>query len=106
MLTDKQRQQTALRQQRFRQRQQEARGVEQASKGLPALPQIATMPGYPRWRAALASAQALVEQVQQEMTAYYEERSEAWQEGEAGAQFLERQEALEALLSQWEEVTL
>lgn len=105
-MTDKQRQQTALRQQRFRQRQQEARRVEQASKSLPALPKIATLPGYPRWRAALSSARMLVEQVQQEMAAYYEERSEAWQEGEAGALFVERQEAVEALLSQWEEVTL
>jgi hypothetical protein len=106
MLTDKQRRPAALRQQRFRQRQQEARRQEQASKGLPALPQIATLPGYPRWRTALASARTLVEQVHEEMTAYYEERSEVWQEGEGGAQFLERQEALEALLSQWEEVTL
>ncbi len=106
MLTDKQRQQTALRQQRFRQRQQEARGVEQASQGLPALPKIATLPGYARWRAALAAARRLVEQVQEEMAVYYEERSEAWQEGGAGALFLERQEAVEALLSQWEEVTL
>jgi hypothetical protein len=89
-----------------KQRQQEARRQEQALKGLPALPQIATLPGYPRWRAALASARTLVEQVQEEMAAYYEERSEVWQEGDGGVQFLERQEALEALLSQWEEVTL
>jgi hypothetical protein len=106
MGTDKQRRQAALRQQRFRQRQQAARRVEQASKGLPPLPPIATLPGYARWRAALAAARVLVETVQEEMTAYYEERSEVWQEGEAGVLFAERQEALEALLSQWEEVTL
>jgi hypothetical protein len=106
MLTDKRRQQAAQRQQRFRQRQQEARRVEQASKGLPALPKIANLPGYARWRAALSSARTLVEQIQQEMADYYEQRSEAWQEGEAGTHFVERQEAVEALLSQWEEVTL
>ena len=106
MLTDKQRQQTAARQQRFRERQQEARRVEQASKGLPSLPKIATLPGYPRWRAALASAQALVTQVQEEMSAYYDARSEAWQEGDVGVQFQERQEAVEAVLSAFEELTL
>jgi hypothetical protein len=106
MLTDKQRQQTALRQQRFRQRQQEARRLEQASQGLPSLPKIATLPGYPRWRAALASAQALVTQVQEEMVAYYDARSDVWQEGDVGAQFLERQEAVEAILSAFEELTL
>lgn len=106
MLTDKQRAQTAARQQRFRQRQQEARRLEQVAKGLPALPVIATLPGYPRWRAALASAQTLVVQVQEEMAAYYDARSEGWQEGEAGALFQERQEAVEAVLSQLEELML
>ena len=106
MLTEKQRAQTALRQQRFRQRQQEARRKEQASKGLPALPTIATLPGYSRWRAALASAQALVGQVQQEMAAYYEDRSDVWQDSDNGALFQERQEAVEAVLSQLEELTL
>lgn len=106
MLTDKQRAQTAARQQRFRERQQEARRREQAAKGLPALPAIATLPGYTRWRAALEAAHALVVVVQEEMAAYYDDRSEVWQEGDAGVLFQERQEEVEALLSQWEELTL
>jgi hypothetical protein len=106
MLTDKQRAQTAARQQRFRQRQQEARRREQAAKGLPALPAIATLPGYNRWRSSLEAAHALVVTVQEEMASYYDARSEVWQEGDAGMLFQERQEAVEALLSQWEEVTL
>lgn len=106
MLTEKQRTQTAARQQRFRERQQEARRNEQAAKGLPPLPAIATLPGHSRWRAALASAQALVAQVQDEMQTYYDDRSEAWQEGDAGTLFQERQEAVEAILNQLDDLTL
>ena len=106
MLTDRQRQQTAARQQRFRQRQRQARQQEQAAKGLPPLPAIPTMPGYARWRAALQAAQALLEQVSQEMEDYYTERSEEWQEGYAGTGFAEQQEALARVLSQLEDVAL
>jgi hypothetical protein len=104
MLSEKQRQQTALRQQRFRERQQEVRRQEQVSKGLPSLPSIPSMPGQARWTAALASATALLEQVSQEMTAYYEARSEGWQESEAGEEFEQRQEAIGEVLSQLEEL--
>ena len=45
-------------------------------------------------------------QVQEEMAAYYDARSDVWQEGDVGAQFLERQEAVEAILSAFEELTL
>jgi hypothetical protein len=105
-MNDKQRQQTALRQQRYRQRQQAARAQEQACKGLPPLPSIPTMPGYGRWQASLCAAQALVEQVVSEMAAYSEERSDAWQESEAAERFRERQEAVEAALSQLEEAVM
>ena len=68
MLTDKQRAQTAARQQRFRERQQALRRQDQAAKGLPKLPAISTIPGQARWRNALVAAQALVEQVADELT--------------------------------------
>ena len=105
-MTPKQRAQTALRQQRFRERQQQARQAELAARGLPTLPAISTLPGYARWRAALRAAHTLVAQVQEEMSAYYEARSDVWQEGEAAERFLERQEAVEAAVSQLEELTL
>ncbi|MCW3054856.1 MAG: hypothetical protein JWN14_4026 [Chthonomonadales bacterium] len=105
MLTEKQREQTAARQQRFRERQQEVRRAEQAAKGLPALPSIVTIPGHPRWQAALLSAQALVTQVQEEMAAYYDARSEAWQQSDSGTEFQERQEAVEAVLAGLTELT-
>ncbi len=104
MLTDKQRAQTAARQQRFRERQAQARRAEQAAKGLPALPAITSMPGQVRWRSALASAHLLIAQVQDEMASYYEERSETWQESDAGEAFVARQEGVEAVLSQLDEL--
>jgi hypothetical protein len=106
MLTQKQREQTALRQQRFRERQEQARREEQRAKGLPALPGIPTLPGHARWRAALVAAQALVEQVAEEMDSYSEERSDTWHDSEAGALFAERQEAIAEVLSRLEELTL
>jgi hypothetical protein len=106
MLNEKQREQTAARQQRYRERQQEARRAEQAAKGLPALPGIPTLPGYARWRAGFAAAQALEEQVCEEMESYYDDRSETWQDSEAGTLFTERQEAIGEVLRQLEELTL
>ena len=106
MLTDKQRAQTALRQQRFRQRQKQARRREQEAKGLPALPAIPSIPGTARWRAALQSAQALVQTIVDEMSEYYDERSESWLESEAAELFQERQQEVEEALSHLESVTL
>ncbi len=106
MLTEKQRTQAAARQQRFRKRQLEARRREQSEKGLPSMPAISTMPGHARWRAALKVAQTLLEQVRDEMENYYDERSESWQEGDAGTLFDEHQQALESTLTQLDEVAL
>ena len=106
MLTDKQRAQTAVRQQRFRERQEQARRREQQEKGLPQMPAITTIPGHARWRAAFVWAHALLTRVHAEMQSYYDARSDAWQEGEAGEQFVERQEAVEAVLSALEDLTL
>jgi hypothetical protein len=63
-------------------------------KGLPALPAIATLPGRARWQASLTAAQALLEQVSQEMQSYFDDRSETWQESERGEQFTEHLEAV------------
>jgi len=106
MLTEKQRAQTAARQQRFRERQQAARLAEQQQKGLPPMPVITTMPSHSRWRALFQSAHALLTQVHTEMQAYCDARSEAWQESDAGARFLDRQEAVEAVLGQLEDLTI
>jgi len=105
-MTEKQRAQTAVRQQRFRERQAQARRAEQVVKGLPALPAIPTMPGQARWRRALAAARLLVEQVDAEMQSYYDDRSETWQESDAGAEFAERQEGVATVLGQLDELAM
>ena len=61
MLTEKQRSQAALRQSRFRKRQQEARRREQREKGLPPMPKITAMPGSARWKATIEAAEALLQ---------------------------------------------
>ncbi len=76
MLTDKQKAQAAARQKRFRRRQQDTRRCEQIEKGLPPMPAIPSMPGTPRWRAAIEAAQAIVIVVLDEMEYYFEDRSE------------------------------
>lgn len=105
MSMQKQRLQVAARQQRFRERQAEARYAEQQAKGLPPLPAIPTIPGHARWRAVFLSAEAALTLASQQMSDYYNARSEVWQEGESGEQFAERQEMLETVLSHLAELT-
>jgi hypothetical protein len=62
---------------------------------MPRLPAIATLPGSVRWLARLGQSEALLETAAAEMQEYYEDRTEAWQESERGAAFLERAEAVQ-----------
>jgi hypothetical protein len=93
---------SADRQRAYRQRQTEARATERQEKGLPPLPTIPTLPGERRWAASIAQARALVEQTRDEMQAYFDDRSEHWQESERGETLQERIEALETVLSDLE----
>ena len=99
-MTDKQRAQTAARQQRFRERQALTRRAEQASKGLPALPAIATLPGHVRWRAMISQAQMLLSTASEEMQSYSEDRSDAWQESIAAEDLLAKVELLQEAVAQ------
>jgi len=85
----------AARQAAYRRRQQQARAAELRAKGLPPLPAIPSMPGDARWRQALAHAQLLLSSVLDEMQAYFDDRSETWQEGDRGATFQERIDAVQ-----------
>ena|SRR3569833_626302 len=65
-------------------------------------------PGVHRWRKEIAAAQVLLQTVEQEMNAYYDERSEAWKDAEKGETFQERldvlsevHEQIENLLADW-----
>jgi hypothetical protein len=88
----------AARQRAYRERQAQARLQERCQKGLPATPPLATMPGERRWQTLLEQAQSALSCVQTEMQAYYEDRSEPWQEGERGEALLERLDGVESLL--------
>jgi len=70
----------AERQAAYRKRQARERRRELADKGLPPLPKIASMPGAARWNSAVEKCVALLEMVREEMTDYYNERSQAWQQ--------------------------
>lgn len=88
----------AARQRAYRQRQLKAREAELGAKGLPPAPPISTMPSSQRWAGLLATARAALHTAEEEMSAYYEDRSEAWQESERGETMKEHIEALESLI--------
>ena len=93
----------AERQAAYRQRQAEARS-RPSGPGLPALPSVATRPSPARWAALTWQAARLLQVVQEEMEAYYNQRSEAWQESERGEIFRERLEAVQEAQAAAEEL--
>jgi hypothetical protein len=99
-MTDKQRAQTAARQQRFRERQALTRSGEQTAKGLPSLPAIASLPGHARWRAMISQAQMLLNTASEEMQSYSEDHSDAWQESIAAEDLLAKVELLQEAVAQ------
>jgi hypothetical protein len=71
-----------------------------------AIPAAVTPPpgaGYRRWAGLLGQIHAGLATLTEEMAAYWDLRSERWQESERGEQFAERLDALEALRDQVEE---
>jgi hypothetical protein len=87
------------RQAAYRSRQEAARQREQRDRGLPALPVLPAMPGHARWNAAIRRSLELLTMVHDEMTGYFDERSEVWQEGDRGEAFAERLATLEGVCS-------
>ena len=106
MLTDKQRAQAARRQSKFRKRQQEARRREQASKGLPSMPKITTMPGTDRWQATIEAAELLLSQAADEMNGYYADRSETWKESYAAEEHRQREKAITKIANALDEMVM
>ena len=94
----------AARQAAYRRRQEVARERERGDTGLPPLPVLATVPGHARWTQAIAQAQSLLTCVVEEMQAYFDERSEAWQESERGNAHQERIEAVQEVVETLEAV--
>lgn len=59
---------------------------------------LPSKPGKVRWRALQVQAQAALETLRDELQEHFEERSEAWQEGERGEEWQARIDALESAL--------
>ena len=98
MPTPKKHKSNAQRQAAYRKRLELARQMECQRGGLPPLPVISTMPGTRRWTHMMEHARTFVENVKQEREDYYDERSEAWQDSDKGADFQQGTEAFDAVL--------
>jgi len=94
----------AARQDSYRKRRENARLIELAAKGLPPLPVISSLPGWPRWKASVEAARQLLNQTLAEMEEYFEDRSESWQEGERGDEHQERIASVEAVVDAMSEL--
>ena len=90
----------AAKQRAYRQRQEEARHAERATKGLPPGPAIPTLPSTVRWRALLAQARLALHTVHEEVQTYVDERSDAWQQSERAQVLSETLEAVERALDE------
>lgn len=88
----------AERQAAYRIRCERTRQNQASVKGLPCLPALATMPGWPRWKATFRMAHDLIDGAVSEMQDYYDDRSDAWQESERGEDHQERIASVEAVL--------
>lgn len=88
----------AHRQAAYRARVEKARRNQLQVRGLPALPAIPTMPGAARWNAGLRQAENLLSMIQEEMEAYFDDRSEIWQESERGEEHQERTQSVQEVL--------
>ena len=93
-------------QSKFRKRQQEARRREQASKGLPSMPKITTMPGTDRWQATIEAAELLLSQAADEMNGYYADRSETWKESYAAEEHRQREKAITKIAKALDEMVM
>src|SRR5216683_8357206 len=88
----------AAKQRAYRARQAQARRDELQARGLPPAPPIPTLRSRARWHALLDQARLSLARARDEMQAYYDDRSEAWQEGERAATLQERLDTLGQVL--------
>jgi hypothetical protein len=94
----------AARQAAYRKRQEEARRTALLAKGLLPLPAIPAMPGNPRWNQIFDNTTQMLQGALEQMEAYSEERSEAWQESEAAERHQERMTAIQEIVDMLEAV--
>jgi hypothetical protein len=94
----------AQRQAAYRKRQREAIAAHLDQKGLPPLPAVSTIPGRARWLQAMCNIEAMMMRIEAEMEAYYDERSERWQQSDKAQEFDQKLEDLRAaleLVTEW-----
>jgi hypothetical protein len=82
------------RQAAYRRRQAQARLQERAEPRLPSLPAISSIPARVRWNAGIRRCADLLALIRDETASYYDDRSDAWQEGDRGEAHAEQVEAL------------
>lgn len=92
----------AAKQRAYRARQAQARQEELRAKGLPPRAPLPTMPSHARWDGLVQQARQALALVRDEMQTYAEDRSEAWQESERAAAFLEYLDHVQAVLDDLE----
>ncbi|MHB8426056.1 MAG: hypothetical protein ACYDB9_13080 [Gammaproteobacteria bacterium] len=88
----------AAKQRAYRARQVQARLAAQQATGLPPAPPLPTLPSRARWQALLAQGRLSLETARDEMQTYFNDRSEAWQEGERAAILADHLDQLEAVI--------
>lgn len=89
---------SAARQAAYRKRQVAALQAQLKEKCLPPLPAVPSMPGRARWLASLKVAEHYVRLVYDEMTDYFDDRTEVWQEDDRGEEFKDRMTSVEAVV--------
>jgi len=62
-------------------------------------PSVPPAPGKRRWDGMIGQAVCLLEQAAGEMQDYYDQRSETWQESQAGESLIERVESLTEIVA-------
>jgi hypothetical protein len=95
----------SARQAAYRSRCAKARKQELADPRLPSLPAVSSMPGTVRWNTVIRRCTDLLALIRDETASYYEDRSEAWQEGDRGEAHAERVEALTGLVDGLEDLS-
>jgi hypothetical protein len=94
----------AAKQKAYRHRLAQVRNAEQRAKGFPAVSPIPTIPGTRRWNAQMLLARTALQDVCQEMDAYYADRTDTWQQGDKGDDLQERMQLLEDILDQLDNI--
>lgn len=106
MPTPRQYENDAARQKAFRERQKQAQQELANSKGLPCLPPLSTIPGKTRWTALHEQARAALETLRDEMQAYHDDRSEAWQDSDRATEYQDAISQTESALAEMDTITL